>query len=221
MSVKLTCSVRLVFQRRIDRRTVSRRRAEIENNYHWPTRLRHKSLVIAHRTYTESFYWSAVYLVLSCPYSTPLNLTFISPHLLLGIFSGVVRPLMWWLNPENICPGPAFTLLQGITASPLVSEDSWVVCRRQSLRDTVEKIKSSWVSFICCVEAVLKGEKPNLQTSCWECWLKICLGRGTITSSGEAWRAAIQGVAKSRTWLNDLTDGTDWTDWTDACLWLL
>ena len=73
-----------------------------------------------------------------------------------------VRLLVRWVNPEHICPDPAFTLLQGITTSPLVSEDNWVVCRGQSLRDTLEKIRSSWVSFICCVKAVLKEEKAQL-----------------------------------------------------------
>lgn len=37
-----------------------------------------------------------------------------------------------------------------------------MVCRGQSLRDTLEKSKSSWVSFICCVKAVLKGEIAQL-----------------------------------------------------------
>lgn len=108
---------------RRDMRAVCRRRAEIEKPITALPGSGTKALSLPHRTYSVSFHWSAVYLVLSCPYSTPLNLTFISPHLLLGLFLGVLRPLMWWLNPENICPGPAFTLLQGITTSPLVSEE--------------------------------------------------------------------------------------------------
>ena len=71
-----------------------------------------------------------------------------------------------------------------------------MVCRGQSLRDTLEKIKSSWVSFICCVKAVLKGEKTPLADFLLRVLTKDMSGEGNYYKK-QGWNKANDFIVSS------------------------
>ena len=75
-----------------------------------------------------------------------------------------------------------------------------MVCTGQSLRDRVEKIKSSWVSFICCVETVLKVGKAQLADFLLRMLTEDMSGEGNYYKQW-GWNKANDCIVSSLEWM--------------------
>lgn len=104
-----------------DLRTASRRKAEKRIKYtHWPTRLKNKAL------FPHSVLGRHLLLVYSFspPFSPILHPLEFSFHFHLSSIRDLSggQVLVWWVNPQHICPLPVFTTFA------LGCKVCWVVC---------------------------------------------------------------------------------------------